>query len=254
MANPVDDPSVSPPCRHPDATLVLLSYDERDALQRLLPRIPRDRFARVIAIDGGSRDGTLDLYRAHGIECIVQPQRGRGRAFQLARDVVETAQVVFLSADGNEDPADLDRMAAELANGCDMVVAGRYRLPGAHCDVSDDPLRIRKYGAVALGWIVRQLFGGHVRDAVNGYRGFARPALDRLALDAAGHDVELQSTIRCARLHLRVVEIPTREQPRLAGSRKASAGTLRLVWTMVRRVAIELVGHQPSREETLERR
>lgn len=231
----------------PHTTLVLLSYDERPALERLLPRLPRHCFARIVAIDAGSTDGTLDLYRANGIECVLQPEPGRGRAFQLAQHVVDTPRVVFFSADGNEDPADLERVAAALENGYDMVVAGRYMLAGAYCDVSDDPLRIRKYGAVALGWLVQRLFGGRVWDSINGYRGFSLDALERLRLDAAGHDVELQSTIRGAALGLRVLEVPTREQSRLGGERKVTAGTRRLIWSMARRVVLELAAARRER-------
>lgn len=238
MSSPIATVPVSP--TFPDTTLVLLSYDERPALERLLPRLPRQCFARILAIDPGSTDGTLELYRQHGIEYVLQPQPGRGRAFQLAAQVVDTDRVVFFSADGNEDPNDLERLASALEQGYDMVVAGRYVLPGAFCDCSDDPLRIRKYGAVALGWLVQRLFGGTVWDSINGFRGFSRAALQRLALDAPGHDVELQSTIRGAAMGLHVLEIPTREQPRLGGERKATAGTLRLIWSMTRRLAAEL--------------
>lgn len=87
---------------------------------------------------------------------------------------------------------------------------------------------------------MQRLFGGRVWDAINGYRGFALAALERLHLDAAGHDVELQSTIRAARLGMDVLELPTREQPRLGGTRKATAGTLRLIRTMCRRVLLEI--------------
>ena len=39
--------------------MALLSYDEREALERLLPMIPLARFDTVLAIDPGSTDGTL---------------------------------------------------------------------------------------------------------------------------------------------------------------------------------------------------
>ncbi len=227
-------------CAYPNTTLVLLSYDERAALERLLPLLPRDCFTRVVAVDGGSTDGTLELYHQYGIESVVQSQRGRGRAFQLAHRIVDTEHMLFFSTDGNEDPADLARIAAALDEGHDMVVAGRYVLPGSYCDCSDDPLRIRKYGAIALGWLVQRLFGGPVWDSINGFRGFSRAALDRLELDADGHDVELQSTIRAALLGLSVVEIPTREQPRLGGERKVTASTARLICSMTRRLVLEL--------------
>ncbi len=79
-------------------TLVILSLDEREALPHLLPKIPPALFDRVIAIDPGSTDGTLDIYRDHGIEVVIQERRGRGAAFQLAAEIVDTDGVVFALA------------------------------------------------------------------------------------------------------------------------------------------------------------
>jgi glycosyltransferase involved in cell wall biosynthesis len=208
--------------------LVLLSYDEREALERLLPRIPLDRFDRVLAIDPGSTDGTLDLYRRHGISVHIQPQPGRGRAFQLAQEVAGTDRIVFFSTDGNEDPADLPQMLHWLDAGYDLVIAGRFVLPGATSDDSDDPLRLRKLGNIAYSLIVRLCWRSGVWDSINGYRAVRVDALRRMCLDAPLHEIELQSTIRAAKLGLRITEFPTRERPRLGGTRKASAAT----WTL----------------------
>ena len=212
--------------------LVLLSFDEREALDRLLPRLPRDRFDRVLAIDAGSTDGTLALYRQHGIPVHLQSARGRGNAFQLAERVAGTDRIVFFSTDGNEDPADLPRMLHYLDEGYDLVIAGRFVLPGAASDDSDDPLWVRKLGNIAYSLIVRLCWRSGVWDSINGYRALRVEAMRRMRLDAPLHEIELQSTIRAAKLGLRIKEFPTREQPRLGGVRKASAGT----WTLGLRI------------------
>ena len=217
--------------------LVLLSFDEREALDRLLPRLPRDRFDRVLAIDAGSTDGTLALYRQHGIPVHLQSARGRGNAFQLAERVAGTDRIVFFSTDGNEDPADLPRMLHYLDEGYDLVIAGRFVLPGAASDDSDDPLWVRKLGNIAYSLIVRLCWRSGVWDSINGYRALRVEAMRRMRLDAPLHEIELQSTIRAAKLGLRIKEFPTREQPRLGGVRKASAGT----WTLGLRIGGVLV-------------
>lgn len=222
----------------PETTaLVLLSFDEREALERLLPRIPLAGFDRVLAIDPGSTDGTLELYRRHGVPVHIQPARGRGRAFQLAERVAGTDRIVFLSADGNEDPADLPRMLRHLDAGYDLVIAGRFILPGAGSDDSDDPLRVRKLGNLVYSLLVRLCWRSGVWDAINGYRALRVDAMRRMRLDAPLHEIELQSTIRAAKLGLRIAEFPTREQPRLGGTRKASAAT----WTLGVRIGAFLL-------------
>jgi len=211
-------------------TLVLLSLDEREALAKLLPVLPLDRFDRVLAVDGGSTDGSLELYQVHGIPYVIQPVRGRGNAFRLAAQVVETERVVFLSSDGNEDPRDLEHMLSYLDEGYDLVIAGRFLRRGAGSDDSDDPLRLRKLGNILYSAIVRLVWHSGVWDSINGYRAFRVEAMRRMHLDAPLHEIELQSTIRAAKLGMRIKEFPTRELPRLGGTRKSSAGTFILGW------------------------
>lgn len=222
--------------------LVLLSYNERAALERLLPRLPLERFNRVLAVDAGSTDGTLELYRAHAIPVYLQTAAGRGHAFRLAQDVAETDRLVFLSTDGNEDPADLPQMLRYLDDGYDLVIAGRFVHRGAASDDSDDPLRLRKLGNLTYSLIVRLLWRSGVWDSINGYRALRVDAMRRMQLDAPLHEIELQSTIRAAKLGMRIKEFPTREQPRLAGTRKATAATFTLGWRiggfLLREIAI----------------
>ena len=215
-------------------TLVLLSYDEREALGRLMPSIPFHLFDRTIAIDPGSTDGTLDLYRERGIEVFIQEQKGRGRAFVLGQSLVTTDLVIYFSTDGNEDPSDLPKILELLRQGYDMVIAGRFIRRGSKTDLSDDPLGLRWAGAVTFGLLVRLIYRSGVFDATNGYRGFRLDSMRRMRLDAAGHEIEYQSTIRAAKLGMRVVEISTLELERLGGARKPTASTLRLGWVTLR--------------------
>ncbi len=214
----------------PTTTLVLLSYNEREAFEKLLPLIPLHAFDRVVAIDPGSTDGTLDLYKEAGIPYVLQPKRGRGNAFIHAQHICETDQLVFFSTDGNEDPADLPKVVEFLNEGYDMVIAGRFVLPGSCSDNSDDRFLIRRYGSMTYSLIVRMIWRSGVYDACNGFRGYKLASMKRMRLDAQLHEIEIQSTIRAAKLGLRVKEFPTRELLRMGGFHKATAGTFPLAW------------------------
>jgi glycosyltransferase involved in cell wall biosynthesis len=211
-------------------TLVLLSYNEREALEKLVPLIPFALFDRVLAIDAGSTDGTVDIYQARAIPYVLQAVRGRGNAFLQAQEFVETERVVFFSTDGNEDPNDLPRVLAHLDEGYDLVIGGRFILAGSCSDDSDDFFRIRKLGNITYSLIVRAIWGAGVWDVCNGYRGFKVDSMKRMKLDAPLHEIELQSTIRAVKLGMKIKEFPTRELSRMGGTHKPTAATLTLGW------------------------
>lgn len=211
-------------------TLILLSYNEREALEKLILLVPFTLFDRVLAIDAGSTDGTLDLYQAHAIPYVLQGVPGRGNAFLQAQELVETERVIFFSTDGNEDPGDLPKMLGYLDEGYDLVIAGRFVLSGSCSDNSDDFFRIRKLGSMSYSLLVRLLWGSGVWDSCNGYRGFRLASMKRMRLDAPLHEIELQSTIRATKLKMRIKEFPTRELRRMGGAHKPTAKTLTLAW------------------------
>ena len=216
---------------HPSSNtfcLVLLSYNECQNLQELLPQIPLSNFDSVIAIDAGSSDGTIEVYEQHGIPYVLQEKKGRGNAFLLALDQVKTDFIIFFSTDGNEDPQDLGKMKELLLSENKMVVAGRYLYPESQTDDTDDPLRIRKGFGILGGKIIQAIWKTPIKDAINGFRGFQVEALKKMKLDAPSHEIELQSTIRAAKLGLKVAEFPTKELKRKHEIRKKSAGTLKL--------------------------
>ena len=95
--------------------VILLVLDEIEGLKVTVPRIPRHRFHRVFAIDGGSSDGSVEYLREQGIRVLGQSRRGRGEAFRLGVASSEADGFVFFSPDGNEDISSDIEMSDELA-------------------------------------------------------------------------------------------------------------------------------------------
>ena len=136
--------------------------------------------------------------------------------------------MIFFSGDGNENPKDIPKIRDYLKEGYDLVIAGRHLLPGAESDNSDDPLLLRKFVTIIFGIIANILWKTKVKDMINGFRGIKRSAMKKMNLDTPKHEIELQSTIRAAKLRLRIKEFPTKELKRAGGTRKPTAGSLKL--------------------------
>lgn len=204
-----------------DSTLVLLVLNEIDGLRATFDDTPVQRFARTIAVDGGSTDGTREFLAARGIPILDQPIAGRGVAFRVALEATDTARLVFYSPDGNEDPADIERLDDLVRDGADLAIASRFAR-GA-INEEQDWLRPRARVNQALTWVANRLFneGAFVTDTINGFRALPRHRLEELATTVKRFPIEYQISIRAMTRGWRIAEIPTHEGQRSGGESKA---------------------------------
>jgi glycosyltransferase involved in cell wall biosynthesis len=207
-----------------DCALVLLTLDEIDGLRALWPRIPVAEFREVFAVDGGSRDGTVEFLRERGIPVVTQPVRGRGVAFRCAAEASHAERLVFFSPDGNEDPDDIARLDDLLVAGADLAIARRFG-PGAVNEEDGEALRLRARVNDALSRLANGLFhaGPRVYDTINGFRALRRTALLDLATTVKRFPIEFQITIRAMQRGWTIAELPTKEGARIGGERKAAS-------------------------------
>jgi glycosyltransferase involved in cell wall biosynthesis len=224
--------------------LCLLTYNERPCLERIFPSIPKPSseagFDELVAIDGGSTDGTLEYYRQQGVTVIGQSRRGRGDALLLAFERIKSDAYLFFSPDGNEDIRDLSKFKPLLESGADLVIASRM-MPGAVNEEDVHFLRPRKWANNVLNFLANSFFrkaGPYVTDSINGFRAITASAARELKLDALDYTIEYQMTIRAFKRGLTIVEFPTREGARVAG--ESGAPSLPTGIRFIRRMWMEV--------------
>jgi glycosyltransferase involved in cell wall biosynthesis len=207
-----------------DAAIVLLTLDEIDGLRALWPALPHGRFREIVAVDGGSTDGTVEFLAERGVPVLRQPIRGRGVAFRVAAEGCRAERLVFFSPDGNEDPDDIARLDDLLLDGADLAIARRFG-PGARNEEDGEALRLRARVNDALSRVANALFhdGPRVYDTINGFRALRRQALLDLGTTVKRFPIEYQITLRAMQRGWRIAELPTREGPRIGGERKAAS-------------------------------
>ncbi|MCL6565283.1 MAG: glycosyltransferase family 2 protein [Acidobacteriia bacterium] len=208
--------------------LILPALDEEESLAPLLAELARYPLAQVIVADNGSRDRTAEVARRQGACVVQEPRRGYGAACLagIAALRPEVDVVVFMDADGSDDPADLPRLLEPIERGQADLVIGSRVLGQREAGALTPQQRIGNALATVL---LRLLFGIRATD-LGPFRAIRRSALERLALRDPDFGWTVEMQIRAHRTGLRVVEIPVRYRRRRAGRSKISgtvSGTVR---------------------------
>jgi glycosyltransferase involved in cell wall biosynthesis len=223
-------------------TLLLPTLNEIEALRVVIPQIKREWVDEIIAIDGGSTDGTVEFLGGQGIRVHAQAGRGFGQGMLQGMHIAKGEIVVEFMPDGNSIPADIPRIIAKMREGYDLVVGSRY-LGGAKSD-DDDWMTAR--GNWLFTQIVNVLFGAHYTDVLTGFRSYRRGPAMQLGLDAPGLSWPCQSSIRFARASLRVSEILAHEPPRIGGVRKMKP--FKTGWEICKLIMRDLLWFHPHRK------
>jgi glycosyltransferase involved in cell wall biosynthesis len=211
-----------------NVTLLALTLNEIEGVKAILPRIPRDLAGRLLVVDGGSTDGTIEWVREHGYALHVQERPGIRFAYLEALARTDGDVIVSLSPDGNCDPAVLPRLIDKMREGYDMVIGSRY-LDGA---VSEDDDIVTAFGNWLFTRTVNLLYGARYSDVMVIYRAFRRSLIYELGLDRESSYTlperlfrtviswEPLMSVRAAKYGKRIGEVPAGEPPRIGGQRK----------------------------------
>ena len=195
--------------------------------------------ADIVVVDNGSRDATPSVARQHGARVVSEPRRGYGQACLagIAALSSDAQIVVFLDADGSDDPEDLVRLLAPvLAGQADMVLGSRTaaaRKSGAFTPQ-------QAFGNWLATGLMRIFFGTRYTD-LGPFRLIRRQALERLQMQDTNFGWTIEMQIKAHRAGLRVLEIPVNYRKRIAGESKISGNLLRtiragwkILWTIAK--------------------
>jgi glycosyltransferase involved in cell wall biosynthesis len=213
---------------------VIPALDEERALPGVLANLPRSLVDVAIVVDNGSTDCTAEVARASGAIVVREERRGYGRACLAgiaAARVFAPCVLLFMDADGSDDPRDIERVVTPvLAGDVDLVIGSRTL---GHRERGALPPHAR-IGNLLATRLIRLLWGMRFTD-LGPLRAVRVDALDRLNMrdPAFGWTVEMQ--VKAAKLHLRCLEVPVSYRRRigrskisgsLVGSVRAAAGIL----------------------------
>lgn len=164
--------------------IVLPAYNEAESLPPLLGRINEAYnyykwSASVLVVNDGSTDNTLEVARNYKADIPIsvldiQPNSGLANAINTGlrkaiAGLKDTDIVVTLDADDSQNPFLIQRMAQQIAEGSDLVIASRYQ-PGARIKGLK---KSRKFFSWAAGLLFRVFVGFEgIKDYTCGFRAY----------------------------------------------------------------------------------
>lgn len=197
--------------------VIIPALNEERSIGIVVGSIIRD-VDRVIVVDNGSSDRTIDVARDAGARVVHQHERGYGAACLRGLDELRSDPpniVLFMDGDASDHPDDARTVIQCVAHGDADFCLGSRVLGGAERGALTPQQRVGNWLAttlIALRWRVRYTDLGPLR-AVRWTTLTSMNMVDR----TWGWTVEMQ--IKAARDGVQVLEVPVRYRKRIGVSK-----------------------------------
>lgn len=247
---------VPPRSSDPLVTVVIPTFNERENLASLVPKVLRLGLGyRVVVVDDNSPDGTGEVADQLAaafpgrVRVLHRPEKqGIGPAYVAgfrAALADETAFIAEMDADHSHDPEDLPRLVA-AAGTHDLALGSRYVRGGS---THGWPLHRRLISRLG-GLYARTVLRVPIADLTGGYKVFPRDTLASLDLDAIrsdGYGFQIETTYRVLQAGGRVAELPITFTDRVAGASKLSRRIVLEATIVVWRLRLEGISRKKHR-------
>ena len=213
---------------------VVPAYNESRFISKVILSV-QNYVDKVIVIDDGSTDDTLEIARKCGV-IVYRNEKNVGKWFSLKRGFSKALEmkadiVVTIDGDGQHNPQEIPKFLKSLSNGADVAIGIRkYR--------GKMPI-IRKISNYITTKMINSLFSLKISDSQCGYRAYRRRALKDLEISSKGYEGETESIIRLGKSSLIIDEVPIET---LYGIEKSKMSTIRDTWRFLKTIFTMKIG------------
>jgi glycosyltransferase involved in cell wall biosynthesis len=224
------------------------AYNESESIGKVINDIPRNCCdeVKVLVIDDGSKDNTIEVAREAGADLIVKHTINRGLArtylhsLEIATEKMNADIIVNIDADGQYDPKEIPKLIKPILDKkADIVLGSRFS------GYIEDMKWSKKLGNKVATKIVSRVAGHKFSDCQTGFRALTRNAAFRINV-TSDFTYTQESCINAIHHNLQVLEVPVSFYKREGRNRLFSS-----VWNYAKRGGATLIRtylyHRPLR-------
>lgn len=212
------------------ALVIIPTYNERENIPVLLPRVLEYPELSVLVVDDGSPDGTGEIVadqmeqndRVHLVRRAGKQGLGTAYVAGFRYALTRGADYVFeMDADFSHDPRFLPDLLHATETAYDLTIGSRYVPGGGTTDWGLGRQLISRGGNI----YARLILNMSIADLTGGYRCYRREALEAIELDSIrsnGYSFQIEMAYRVHQAGLRVGEVPIVFPDRRVGASKMS--------------------------------
>jgi glycosyltransferase involved in cell wall biosynthesis len=145
-------------------SIIMPAKNEADSLESLLP-VLRNNFPddEIIVINDGSTDATVSVCEKNNVRVITHVySMGNGAAIKTGARNAEGEILMFMDADGQHDPEDINHLIEKIHEGYDMAVGARQM--DTHASL------LRRIGNTVYNNLASLMTGYPIEDLTSGFR------------------------------------------------------------------------------------
>ena len=201
----------------PTISIILPAKNEAKALSSLLPRIAElNPESEIIVTSDGSTDNSADIAESLGSKVLRHPySKGNGAAVKTGARAAIGDIFVFMDADGQHLPEDIQRLLDKLNEGYDMVVGARSRQSQAGLHRATANGLYNRLSSWMVGHTIEDLTSGFRAVRADKFRqflyllpnGFSYPTTITMSFFRAGYSVAyvpIHAPKRIGKSHIRL--------------------------------------------------
>jgi glycosyltransferase involved in cell wall biosynthesis len=200
-------------------SIVIPARNEAESLKVILPEIARIKdIFEVIVVNDASEDDTVSVCKDNNVKLVNHLyQKGNGASIKSGARLATGEYLVFMDADGQHDPKDIDALLNELDSGYDMVIGARER---------DSHASLPRYIAnLVYNKFASYMSGHEIMDLTSGFRavkstyfkkflyllpnGFSYPTTITMAFFRSGYSIKyvpIECPPRIGNSHIRLIK------------------------------------------------